>query len=101
MRTWKATVEGSHHTIQIAHDAIFDGDLEIYVDGNQIFENVIPIGQDINHEFEIDGKPCLVRIQYAGSNLGGGMVHMGCTYEVLVDGKKQEYAGAEPLVSSD
>lgn len=91
MRTWHFPVSGNKHTVQVAHDPIFSGELEIYIDGHEVLNTVIPGGKNFEHAFEVEGKKGKVRIVFEG---------MSVNYEVLVEGKSQPYSGAEDLVSA-
>ena len=97
MRTWHFDVAGSAHTVQVAHDPVFSGELEIYVDGEEVLNTVAPMGRGYEYKCEIDNKPCVVRIVTGGTG-GGGMMSMSVNYEIIVDGEKQAYSGAEDLV---
>ena len=90
MRTWHFSVSGKKHTVQVAHDPIFSGELEIYIDGHEVVNTVIPGGVDYEHSFKVEEKSGKVRILFEG---------MSVNYDVQVQGKSQPYSGAEELIS--
>ena len=90
MRTWHFSVGGEDHTVQVAHDPIFSGELEIYIDGHEVVSTTIPSGVDYEHSFKVEEKPGKVRILFEG---------MSVNYDVQVEGKTQPYSGAEDRVS--
>jgi hypothetical protein len=90
MRTWNFSIGDSKHSVQVAHDPIFSGELEIYVDGKEVVNTTIPSGKNYAYPFKLEDKPCKVQIRFSGPT---------CTYEVLVEGKSQPYSGAQDLVS--
>lgn len=90
MRTWHFTVSEKKHTVQVAHDPIFSGELEVYIDGDEVLNTAIPSGEDYEYAFQVEGKTGKVLINFEG---------MSVQYTVLVDGKQQPYSGAEDLVS--
>jgi hypothetical protein len=97
MRTWNFTVGGSTHTVQIAHDPIFSGELEIYLDGKKKVQDIVSGGENFEYKCVIEGRLCLVRILFS-SMRSGSVASSSCTYEVIVDGKPQEYSGVQDLV---
>jgi len=74
MRTWNFTAGGSTHTVQIAHDPIFSGELEIYLDGKEEVRDIIPSGENYEYRFVVVGRLCLVRILYSSMRSGGWQV---------------------------
>jgi hypothetical protein len=97
MRTWNFTVDGSDHSVQVAHDPIFSGELEIYVDGKEVVKTIVPRGKNYEYKCTIEKKQCVVRI--GTSSMGaGGMTNMSISYDVLIGGTSQKYSGALDLV---
>lgn len=90
MRTWHFSVGENDHTVQVAHDPIFSGELEIYLDGLEVVNTVIPSGENYSYPFEVDGTRGKVHIEFVGTSVN---------YKVLVEGKSQPYSGAEDRVS--
>ena len=87
---WKISLQ-SEHTVQVEHAGL-SGSVVILVDEKEIFQTTLPRGKNLEHQFSIENKPCVLRIKYELTRYG----NMGSTeswyYEFLLDGVKQEFA---------
>lgn len=99
MRTWRFMVGTAVHTVQIAHDPLFSGELEIYLDGQQQVNQVVPRGKNFGYKCQIADQLCLIQITHSGMNMGGGLVNISCRYDVLLNGQPQTYSGVQELVA--
>ena len=83
--------------MQIAHDPILSGELEIYVNGKEVVKTIVPRGNNYEYKCEIEKKPCLVRI--GTSSMGsGGMTSVSIGYDVLINGVSHKYSGTQDSV---
>jgi hypothetical protein len=90
---WKVML-GSPHAIQVDHVAMA-GEVVIKVDGKEILHDNLPRGRSLEHPFALEGKPCILRVQYKLERFGGMAEMETWDYELLVDGVTQK---VEPKV---
>jgi hypothetical protein len=83
---WKVIV-GSPHAVQVSQTMA--GEVVTTLDNKEILRRNLPRGEDLEHQFKIDGKPCSLRILYKLERFGGMATMETWDHELLVDGVKQ------------
>jgi hypothetical protein len=81
----------SKHIVQVEHAGL-SGLVVILVDKKEIFRTNLPRGENLDHQFSIEGKPCTLRILYELKRIGNIGQSENWHYEFLLDGVKQEFA---------
>jgi len=81
---WNFSI-ASPHTVLVEHP--FKGDVVIHLDGKEIHRHS---GRELEYEFEIEGKPCLLSIRYETKSYGGIAAVQTWTHHLCVDGEYQE-----------
>ena len=77
----------SPHFIQVDH--AMSGKVIIMVDNKEILQKNLPRGDNLEHQFAIEGKPCVLRVIYKLERYGGMATMETWNHELLVDGVKQ------------
>lgn len=83
---WKVVV-GSPHTVQVSQT--MSGEIVTTLDNREILHRNLPRGEDMDHQFKIDGKLCSLHILYTLEQFGGMATMETWRHELLVDGVKQ------------
>lgn len=84
---WKVSLR-SKHTVQLEH--VFSGLVVILVDKKEILRTNLPRGQNLDHQFSIDGKPCALRILHELKQYGNMASTETWHHEFLLDGVEQK-----------
>ncbi|MBV6450280.1 MAG: hypothetical protein MHPDNHAH_01003 [Anaerolineales bacterium] len=84
--TWKLKL-GSPHTIRLTH--AMSGEVVTTVDNKEALRKILPRGEDLEHQFKIENKPCSLRILYKLERFGGMATMETWDHELLVDGVRQ------------
>lgn len=85
-KTWTLQIDGKPHQVSVDH-SFWTGARTISVDGQVIERSRKVFDTGSEHHFEVAGRPCQLRIQSAGMNP---------VFELLVEGQRQDEAGAAP-----
>lgn len=83
---WKVIV-GAPHTVQVSQTMA--GEVITMLDNKEILRRNLPRGEDLDHQFKIENKPCSLRILYKLERFGGMATMETWEHELLVDGVKQ------------
>ena len=95
IKKWQISLR-SKHTVQVEHAAM-SGLVMISVDNKEILRTTLPRGQDLDHQFSIEGKPCTLRIFYELKQYGNMASTETWQHDLLLDGVEQKVAPANPM----
>jgi hypothetical protein len=83
---WKVVLDSSH-AVQVSQT--MSGEIVATMDYKEILHKKLPRGDNLEHQFAIEGKPCVLRVIYKLERYGGMATMETWNHELLVDGVKQ------------